>query len=261
MDDAEVDGSMIRIHSRPILKALRRFVSYWPDKNLTGYSISIFEPYSIIFHHLDQLVAYQATYQTSAEASISSPQLLAESETCDENTHQHIQVLRDFLDNNHQVVIMEEQLRHCQTPAVATYPMLWMLLKPGVTVFTKIERKLAACVISHVDYEPNVFRNSGAYHLQLWYLDFDGRYVGRRNNSATVVPFAGEMNISSLDVVPADIFDKEDGGGMRRQLEERGEKWYNLLTPRLMHYKGDSFGTNIRWARLVILTEYSLQIN
>jgi hypothetical protein len=261
VNDVEVKGDMITIHSRPIIKALRRFITYWPETSVMGNSITVTEPYSIIIHHLDQLVAYQATYKNNEQRIDSPTECLVEEEVCDKTTYEHIQVLRDFLDGSHKKEIADERLRHLRTPAIVTYPMLWMLLKPGITVYTEISGRLAACVVSHVRFTPAIFKNAGAYHLQLWYLDFDGRYVGRRKHFTTVFPFDGEREVTSLNVFPAENYDTEDGGELRRKLEARGEKWYELLIPRQMHYKGDSFGAECRWVISSTYLEMLSQIN
>jgi hypothetical protein len=140
--------------------------------------------------------------------------------------------------------IEEEKSRHAQTPAVATYPLLWLLFKPGTTVYTQVDKSPAACVVQSIDFTP---KSSSAYHIKLWYLEFDGRRLGRRQCSRLLLPYDGEKEITSLDVYPFEYQDKVDDGAMRKRLENRGERYYKLLSGGQAYYSGESLGEQIRW--------------
>jgi hypothetical protein len=89
-----------------------------------GNSITVIEPYGILYHHLDQLVAYQATCPQADKIPESPSECLVENEdVCNETTCEHIQVLRDFLEGSYKAEIVEERLRHARTSAVVNYAM------------------------------------------------------------------------------------------------------------------------------------------
>ena len=55
----KVDKTRLVIHSRPLLKALRECVKYFPGNTLTADNIELIEPYPILIHHLDELEGLQ----------------------------------------------------------------------------------------------------------------------------------------------------------------------------------------------------------
>ena len=48
------------INSRALQDILRDIVAYYPSQNLTGKSILIYSPYSILFHYYAELKSYRA---------------------------------------------------------------------------------------------------------------------------------------------------------------------------------------------------------
>lgn len=126
--------------------------------------------------------------------------------------------------------------------------MLWLLITPGMTVYAEIDGSTAAFVVSELRFEPSVLANRGAYHVKLWYLDFDGRHVGRRQHNVIILPFDGTRAIISLNVYPCEYYDRIDGGALKKRLEDRGEKFFGMLfLGAQMEYAGESLGNKIRW--------------
>lgn len=53
----DVFSTSIIIHSNDLLQEIRGVVKYFPEQNLSGEDVQIFEPYNILVHHLDELEA------------------------------------------------------------------------------------------------------------------------------------------------------------------------------------------------------------
>ncbi|CAG8972116.1 hypothetical protein HYALB_00008121 [Hymenoscyphus albidus] len=248
--DVEHVGTAIKIYSRPFIHALQKLISYWPDTSLVANSVEIMEPYAILIHHLDALEAYKMTYSeaTGREKYRDHPiHKRTDIESCNRETFEHINIIKGYLQPYQKDSIREERKLHQQTPAVATYAMLWLLLKPGITVYAQLDGSTAAFVVSEVKCKPSVLRKRGAYHVKLWYLDFDGRHVGRREHNAIIYPFDGSRDITSLTVYPCEYHDNSDGGALRTKLEDRGEIFFSMLSGAQMEYYGESLGDKIQW--------------
>ncbi|RAL60584.1 hypothetical protein DID88_009779 [Monilinia fructigena] len=138
-------------------------------------------------------------------------------ENCDDaEASHHINVLQKYLEDSFEDKLKFEDDRHARANPVATFDMLWMLFKPGMDVYAQFDEQRAGFVY------------------------FDGRFVGRRSHEVTIAPFEGEREITSLKVIPAHYIDRNPVISPRKQLEDRGEKFYSMLMGRQMDYRGFS---------------------
>ncbi|ESU07861.1 hypothetical protein FGSG_02425 [Fusarium graminearum PH-1] len=145
--------------------------------------------------------------------------------------------------------MINEELRHKND--MCTFRMLWLLFKPGKTVYHETDGHLGAYVLQSVDTDPGILSivppmRPKSYTIKVWSLDFDGKYVGRVGKTITIAPFEGERPIRSLQLVPCDIIDQDDGGKWREKLEDNGKKWYQLLPGGQVHYSGPVLGIQKR---------------
>ncbi|KAI0178878.1 P-loop containing nucleoside triphosphate hydrolase protein [Hypoxylon sp. FL1284] len=133
---------------------------------------------------------------------------------------------------------------------MCTFQMLWLLYKPGDTVYTESGGKPAANVIQSVRVDPAALSlqpdKLNPYKITIWYLDFDGLYVRRWSRVVTIAPFDGEREINTLSVIPCEIFDSTDRGQRRQTLESEGERWYRLLSPKQVRYAGETLTSTRR---------------
>lgn len=53
----DVFSTKIIIHSNDLLQEIRGVVKYFPEQNISGEDVEIFEPYPVLVHHLDELEA------------------------------------------------------------------------------------------------------------------------------------------------------------------------------------------------------------
>lgn len=71
------------------------------------------------------------------------------------------------------------------------------------------------------------------------YLDFDGKKLGRRNVSCSIVHFQGARRIDSLNVVPLKY--RSNADQIRLDLIERGKKFVSLCNVLHRGYRGPAF--------------------
>ncbi|KAI2622556.1 P-loop containing nucleoside triphosphate hydrolase protein [Hypoxylon sp. NC1633] len=260
LTDPSVSVSMhstkIVVYSQRFLKVLRKFVTYYPDINLEAQSVSISEPYCVIAHHLRELHEFQEAQGRQNDAMIPASNFRNSGDEIDENdeeTHRHVNTVLKFIKSSKwEESIKKEEVRYSKNPPTCTYQMLWLLYKPGDTVYAESDGKPAAGVIQSVSVDSGVLSTQPdklkPYKLTIWWLDFDGRHVRRFSRIITIAPFDGEKEISTLSAVPCSIFDKIDSGQRRRVLENEGERWYQLLNPKQVRYAGETMGAPRRRA-------------
>ncbi|KAI1774648.1 hypothetical protein F4818DRAFT_418514 [Hypoxylon cercidicola] len=237
-----IHSTKLIVYSQPFLKVLRKFVEYYPGINLEAQSVAIDEPYCVIAHHLQELNEFQEAHRPQSKAATSTA-----TKTDDEVTYHHVDTLMNFVKElAWEKNIEMEKARYSQNPPLCTYRMLWLLYKPGDTVYTESDGKPAASVIQSVKIDPAVLTLQPdklcPYKVVVWYLDFDGRHVRRWSRIIAIAPFDGEREISTLGVIPCRFFDQVDSGRRRQTLEREGERWYQLLGPKQVRYTGDAMG-------------------
>ncbi|KAI9742742.1 MAG: hypothetical protein M1818_003471 [Claussenomyces sp. TS43310] len=223
-DERSMEEKELIIHSEPIIKALREIVDYYPGQSLLGDTVSIKEPFGILVHFREELQNYRASCG-------------------DAETYHHIGVLQKYLEDNLGEKILLEDQRYAKPTPMATFEMLWMLFKPGMDVYAEIDDQRAGFVVQSCSQVLDTSTRLGKLSplkVMMWYLDFDGRMVGRRGHEVTLAPFEGEREITSLKVIPAIYLDGDASLSPRKKLEDRGEKFYSMLLGKQMDYKGFS---------------------
>ncbi|KAI1081971.1 P-loop containing nucleoside triphosphate hydrolase protein [Whalleya microplaca] len=217
-------GTRIEIYSQRFITLLRKLVKYYPGVTFDVKNLSFYEPYRVIVYNLKEIEAFQATFQESdgpgPEGTTPGTDLLGK---CDKETYDHIESILGFAKEHvWKGKIAEEEERLAQKIPVATFSMLWLIYKPGTTVYIESDGRLAAYVIQSVTVDPAVLslppEKLDPYELHAWYLDYDGKYVRRFQDNA-------------------------DGGEVRSRLHSEGEKWYKLLHGGLVGYRGDTLET------------------
>lgn len=249
-------GREIVVNSKPVIKALRKIITYYPDLQLIGQSLTLVPPYCVYYHHMEEIRAYQLTWTgaNGHEARQKHPMEKRNDFTpCNEETYHHLSMLGDIMEKQEFETVTEEMSRYQRSPPVATYRMLWLLLKPGTTVYTNLGGSIDACVISSVSFDFAVGKPPEKYRVNLWYLDFDGVKLGRCPCHIDIWPFDGEREITHLDVIPSKYYDNKDDGEMRRRLESRGRKYFNLISGAQVDYEGETLGDQRRWVRFQVV--------
>lgn len=246
----DYSGRELVVNSRPVLKTLRKIIKYYPGLELIGQSLRMAPPYCVFYHHMDDIKAYQLTWTGAPDHETRQKHTMEKQdgfEPCDEETYHHLDVLWGAMKKQGFDAVTEEVARYQRPTPVATYRMLWLLLKPGTTVYASLGGSLAACVISSVSFREMAGKSPKKYRVNLWCLDFDGVKLGRCPFHIDVWPFDGEREILNLDIIPAKYYDSGDGGELRRRLESRGRKYFRLLSGAQVDYEGETLGNQRRW--------------
>ncbi|KAJ6007442.1 hypothetical protein N7540_011418 [Penicillium herquei] len=238
-------ATKILLFSKPAIRAIRSLVHYYPSASLDAEHIELSSPYTLIAHYLKDLESLRAEcHETDA---IQSPSLttiedgVLSTPTCDKDTFEHLGILLDFVKENvFKRNIEEEEKRHTQS--LCTFRMLWLLFKPGDTVYVESGGRLGAYVVQSVEVDESIMAPGRLwykpYKITVWNLAFDGTFVGRKNYKHYISYFEGERSITALTTFPSTFLDQKDNGETRQKLEDRGQKWYGLLRGAQMNYDG-----------------------
>ncbi|KAI1746894.1 hypothetical protein F4782DRAFT_552949 [Xylaria castorea] len=237
-----VSSRQLVIHSQPFINALRSVIS--DPEILPAGHLRLSEPYSLIAHHLEKLHLHKLHLDQSVSNSGTNDEKHAAAADHHSSyvsvTRKHLELVIDFMKNELGDSMNDELCRQTKSPATCIFRMLWFLFKPGNTVYVNEDGKIDACVVESVEMGNAILssptENLPDCTLNLWYLDIAGRHVTCRKRTETISLFQGEKSILSLNVVPAEFQDREDGGQLRSKLEDEGVKWYQLLAGKQVHY-------------------------
>lgn len=114
-----------------------------------------------------------------------------------------------------------------------------------MTVFTTTYGEHRALKITRTDY---VGGRQPAFHLELEYVDYDGKSFGLAAATIPIYVFEGSININALNAFPLDFHSKEDT--VKKALIERGRKFEGYRGRHNMEYKGISLGEVVRCRRV-----------
>lgn len=257
----------LHLKSVPLLKVLESVVTYYPGLNLQGKRLSLDAPFHALAHHMPELEKFRDTFVPKAEVTTTTSlqendddvttlnsgsliQNTAEYEHS-EVALKHVDKILNFMrtDNIYSQQLQEELVRHKRDPPLCTFSMLWLLYKPGTTVYISSSAGIEALVVSEVQANTpnpdglNFSMEPTTTTLMLWNLGFDGTFVRRQKWVEVIGSFDGERPIADLRVVPVEFADKADGGQIRGRLVELGRKWFGLLrgAPQ-QYYMGETMG-------------------
>jgi len=239
-----IQNPQILIHSEHIRKVLREIVDYYPSQNLNGKTVVVNWPYRVLVHYFDELK--ETAQKLSADAAVAVD--LEEKAQRAAKAHD-LATLLSYITPFYSQELEAEAARHRQSPSVATYDMLWLLYKPGTAVYTKMGGKYRAFIVLSIserkktdkDLTPYWYRRRkpdklDKWCITVWYLALDGKRLYRRKRELFVEEFYGEREVTSLSVVASEVWDKLDGGAVRKELEDRGRAYYSVLRTQPSHW-------------------------
>jgi len=114
-------GHSLKINSKPILRALRDIVQYYPAVSLEGDCITLDEPYQLFFHNQRQIRAY------------------LKRNGVDEETHRHFDLLLKYMRDDTGGLSEEIESFYSDTgEQIIFFSNCWLLYPPGsVVCFSK----------------------------------------------------------------------------------------------------------------------------
>jgi hypothetical protein len=251
-------STLIEIKSRAVIHAIRTVVGYYPEARFTGDTISILEPFPLLYHYREELQAYRDDFAERDQDCCEDPNVVAD-----------IKTLLDLFEGMCGQNVRDELGRHALDKPTCTHDMLWMLYKPGIDVYCDLnENKVFnGYVLRNVDFTYTDKRAS-TYELNWWNLVANNMYVGASSPmDGDIEPFTGEKEIADLWIFPCRFMTKEKHGTThserQAQLVKRGEVCYNLLRgPQFASFDGfDCYSpaTAYRGRVMVDMHQYSLQ--
>lgn len=252
----------LTISSRVILGVLRANASCYPGLTLGDGQLISTSPFSALAHHLAQfraernrLVAIKNTALTG-NADLEHQDYVVDDEVLsgisNVKASEHLSLLVDYLEEAYGDIIETEISRNRQ--GFCTFSMLWHLFRPGMTVYVPDmtgQHAYSAMVVSSITSDPSIlYQNDDkreSYTIKVWFLDFDGDWIGRRSEAIIIDQFDGEKEITKLPAIPCQYIDDEDektAQGQegfvttRNNLVGLGKKWFSLIKGQMVSYCG-----------------------
>ncbi|KAI2776155.1 P-loop containing nucleoside triphosphate hydrolase protein [Daldinia loculata] len=214
----------LHLYSPAIVNALQTVVQYYPSQDLTG-TVEITWPYPILVHHYDELEKFRQNVA-----------LKDDSELCvrERYAYEHIRLLLGFLDQNIMGEVKAEKERNRK--GFYTYELAWVSLKPGSTVMLQplISSDKLARVIHSI--KGGIFDTPRtSWSIQYWYMQYDGYYLGRTMEFASMGIFDGQRELRNIEV--DNLTGKDLPTEVANQLNY-GKAYWNLLRKQCRRYKG-----------------------
>lgn len=233
----------LKINSTAIIQALALVVDYWPGVTLNSPSLIVEEPFAILYQHREALQNYAKTNVSATDQN--------DGNRCQRkrNTDTHIKLLFEFLDIRPEARKMHlERERNNRSKPVATFEMLWTLFSPGTDVFYDAGGygSFKGYVVKRASGGGLDVSSASPFNIIIWSLDFNGFHIGRVEELVQIQPFKGEKEISSLNVIPCDFYERDTAGqvsdkskALRHRLENYGEMFLKLTKRHCVYYSGE----------------------
>lgn len=179
------------------------------------------EPLVVLFLNRKQLTDYVKNTKESTQAREHADFVLKFLES-------------DFSDTSR----MLDNFESVTPPNLVKYSDLWMLYRPGTTVYSHANGEWEAFVIDSLDGmqvrkpSPDNCHALTRLDMRAWSMNFDGEVYGRVWSIHCVAPFHGVKDISSLPLVPEKFL--INGTAIRESLVSRGKKF---CTFQVQHYQ------------------------
>jgi hypothetical protein len=244
----------LTIRSPFILEAMRDIIKYYPRISLHNDPFIIMEPFCLLLHYKEELVARRNLLKEQSKAEEPSAASTADG---------HLTLLIDYLSERYDEALISERARHKRAAPTCTFEWIWLLYKPGTTVYTWDDDTLVAYVVLEHDREmilrkdekirppnismgedPDVIKRPRTLRIQMWNLEFDGDHIGRCLRTMYISPFDGEKVITTLPVFPKEFLLKDKLVHpvltVEAALIERGKSFFDLTKRSYRQYQGET---------------------
>lgn len=194
-------------------------------KEVSGHNISelalhegvlyLMEPLIVLFLNRKQLTDYVDNTNKSTQAQ------------------EHAKFILNFLKSDFsETSKVLDNFESVTPPNLVNYKDLWMLYRPGTTVYSRANGEWEAFVIDSLDGmqvrrpSPDNCHVLTRLDIRAWSMNFDGEVYGRVWSLHCIAPFHGVRDISSLLLVPEKFL--FNGNAIRESLLSRGKKFRTL---------------------------------
>ncbi|RYP93286.1 hypothetical protein DL770_000575 [Monosporascus sp. CRB-9-2] len=234
------EKAALKIICPRLMGALRRATIDYPSisqkEELFSPGASINEPYELIFHN----------WRKIEQAGL---------ESAERYTSDHVKLLLDFIRKEHTFIwekLDEIEEGNCKMVA---FEHLWLIYRPGTTVFSKDEGGWRAYKVEAV--EVGTRSRSDAALIHGYYLDFDrtGKWLIPQLEVLSVPSYSSERSIGNLEVVPDWYF--QNRTGLHEKLIERGRKYWGFGGEvHYQQYNGDAWQKTIQTDPVNVIVDY-----
>jgi hypothetical protein len=227
----------IRIHSSRVLDVLRSLIKYYPTLGVQLQESEVFfmYPYRVLVYYYQELQSKQN--QCLLEDDDDHLPILHGTTRLNKETHKDLSVVLGYLKPFYDKEIKPELERHGR--GFAKFPSLWLLFRPGSTVFARVKGQLMFFKVLSANREvDNAGESSGPWSIIVWGLYFDGYLLKRQARRFKIQEFHDERDIQKLPVKPIEYLQPADGE--RKELIERGKNYYKFVckVPLYRRYSG-----------------------
>ncbi|GAB7344915.1 hypothetical protein MBLNU457_3351t1 [Dothideomycetes sp. NU457] len=211
----KVESTFLRINSEHLTKVLRETIKYYPGLALQAKTVSIRQPYHVLFHYRNDFTEKLNGDGTEAQ--------------------DHLQLLVDFINQQ-----FEDTIRTYDNiipEGRLSFDLLWTIYRPGCTVYSRVRGALRAFNLVSYHYGQDI---CGRYlALDVGYVDFDGEDFGNLRHQLITRAFDGFSPISGLVSHPLSF--NNDAACIRERLIERGQRFEKYAGMHFAQYKGVAF--------------------
>lgn len=224
--------TLIEILSPAVQEVIRNSLDYYPDLPDVHQPLKLCWPWPVLGHCDEGLKDYQSDFEKRQCYDMNC---------AGRYLHRHIGIVRDYFRETHGEALAQELERH--TRGMATFGLLWYLLRPGEDVL--YDRH------DINEYEPYVIRNVEwvaaegtivSYSITLWHMDSNSYDMGPAMCTTDMPKYAGEKPITSLRIFPFRFLEKDKQGRSqdesRREMEKRGELFFKLRRKGCWDFRG-----------------------
>jgi ATPase family associated with various cellular activities (AAA) len=227
----------IRIHSPRVLDVLRSLIRYYPSLGLQLQETEVFfmYPYRVLVYY------YEDLEKTKDNCILDGDQdelpLYHGATTLGRATNKDLSVVLGYLKPFYDREILPELERHRK--GLAKFSSLWLLFKPGCTVFARVKGQLMFFKVLSANREvDNAGESSGPWSIIVWGLYFDGYLLKRQARRFKIHEYHDERDIQKLPIKPIEYL--LEGDGRKENLIKRGMKYYDFVceVPLYRRYSG-----------------------
>ena len=249
----EFQSTKIILHSACLIETIRKAVSYYPSQAMTGETMTVVEPYSVLMHHLDDLM-------TIHERSLSQWETLSNGiEPQKDQLHYHLQVLLEVLQPTIERRLRPLQDKLLKNDLIVTFDTIPFLFRSGIDIYVRsrfndlTQGEVLMSIRLETQSEADKRDRKPGYKVECFTLESNGSKVTRNTENYIYINyFEGEKDILSLEAYPSELWDARDGGARRREYEEAGKKHCELLRAghKYMRYSGYIYSprrVEVRW--------------
>ncbi|KAF4546170.1 ATPAse [Lasiodiplodia theobromae] len=241
--------SYIRVVSPTVISALRHVVNYYPSQDLSGETVTIYEPYSVVVHHEEELKEYRDWFAPDNPATATA------SDSCSNRlTYNHVGVLLDYVNSKIGAAVRAERERNAR--GYTSPDMEWLAFKPGTDVYYDhdADGKWSPYVIKK--FRPRMQNGHVIdYSVHLWNLDIDSdrpELLGLNTISTSLSYTGPDVELFGRTIFPCSAFPDgktilgRERDELRKFFEDRGRMFVQLLKRGCYQFEGTSITQPIK---------------